>query len=175
MTTAQPSVSRFQVVERPFALPAKCLVCGGGNKRSVDFGSNIRNYGAVYLCIDCVGEAARQFGFLSPGELVDSKLKAEQSLNTYLNDNNLVVISREQYNTIADAVRSLSDDFSLLGATIPVLDDEAAAQEPDGSAESADDKSDAKQPPAGQKPKSSRQRRSNDVPSDPSNEFEFDA
>ena len=175
MTTAQSSTSRFQVVERPFALPAKCLVCGGGNKRSLDFVCNIPIYGAVDLCIECVGEAARQFGFLSPGELVDSKLRTEQSLNTYLNDNDLVVISREQYNSIADAVRSLSDDFSLLGATISVPDDEAAAQEPDGSTEPVDDNADAEQPPAGQKPKPSRQRRSNDVPSDSSNEFEFDA
>lgn len=164
--TAQPSVSRFQVVERPYALPAKCCVCGNGTRQAVDFGSNVQNYGAIYMCVECLGEAARQIGFVAPDRLVAEKLGAEQSVNKYLSENDLVVVSRDTYSSIADAVRSLHDDFSGLRAVVSVPDDAEPTPESVGDDSVSDDDVDAELAPAGQKRKPSRQRRSDDVSDD---------
>lgn len=172
--TAQPSISRFQVVERPTALPAKCAVCGGGNRPSVDFGVNVRNYGAVYFCDECIGEAARQFGFVSPGELVASKVGAEQSAIKYLSENNLVAIDRGFYDSIVDAVRSLYDDISVLRPVLSLQDDAESAQESTGDTETSSDNSNSEQPASGQKPRASSKRRSSSVPVNPSDELGFD-
>lgn len=49
--------SRFQFLPRPAAAPGKCSCCGSVERPVVDFGLDIEIYGAVVLCVLCVGEA----------------------------------------------------------------------------------------------------------------------
>ena len=48
---------RFKMLERPVALPGKCACCGAVNKPVLDFNFDLDFYGAVYLCVECLGEA----------------------------------------------------------------------------------------------------------------------
>ena len=50
---------RFQYLERPAALPGKCACCGAVDKPVIDFGFDLDFYGVIYLCVDCLGEAAQ--------------------------------------------------------------------------------------------------------------------
>lgn len=56
LTEAQIN-GRFKFLERPAALPGKCACCGAVDKPVLDFGMDLDFYGAVYLCVECLGEA----------------------------------------------------------------------------------------------------------------------
>lgn len=72
---------RFKVTERPLVTPGKCAACGSVERPVVDFGLDIDFYGAVLLCVQCVGEAHEAFNIngqtptTQPSELLllDSK------------------------------------------------------------------------------------------------------
>lgn len=56
---------RFKFLDRPAALPGKCACCGSVERPVVDFNFDLDFYGAVYLCTDCLGEAASIAGILN--------------------------------------------------------------------------------------------------------------
>lgn len=62
--------SRLTIREWPDVPPSKCIVCGANHRRDgrkyIDFGLNIKMYGAVYFCTICVSEAAKMLGYLNP-------------------------------------------------------------------------------------------------------------
>lgn len=177
--TAQPSLSRMQVLDRPYLLPGKCVCCGTVDRPVVDLGMSLDRYGVVYFCEDCIGEAARQFGYSSPADSMGAALGAEQSFDKYLNDNDLVVIDRGLYDSITDSVRSLYDALPVRRDDLHVVDATEELGESEGTdsgvPESDDANSDAPVTSAGQKPRANRQRRPSSVPSNPSDEFDFNA
>lgn len=138
--TVQTSASRFHLVDRPTVLPAKCMVCGNGSRPCIDFGFNFDRYGAVYICVECITEAGRVVGLISPSDITSERLKSEQSSNKYLNDNDLVAVPREFYDVATDAVRNLSDALSAAVFTTPVEDahGESAADDADSFLDGTD-------------------------------------
>jgi hypothetical protein len=74
-------------MERPAAFPGKCAVCGSVNKPVIDFGSSIdftdpsiNGYGVVYLCVDCVVEAAMQTGLVVPISVFDTAVHQAENV-----------------------------------------------------------------------------------------------
>lgn len=173
--TVQTSISKFHWLERPAALPAKCISCGSVNKPVIDFGMSLNRYGAVYFCEDCIGEAARVMGFIKPEEAIAQKLKSEQSTNDYLSSNDLVAVPRGIYADLNDAIDNLSSAVAGIVLHLPMED---SADEPeaelDSSSDSAGDDSTSNEPPA--KPKrTSGKRRPDDVSGDSGDELFADS
>lgn len=65
---------RFQVLQRPKALPGNCCVCGAVNKPVVDFGLSLDWYGAVYICVEDLQAAARIVGMVDRQTLIQAEL-----------------------------------------------------------------------------------------------------
>jgi hypothetical protein len=169
--TVQTSISKFRWLELPAALPAKCISCGAVDRPVIDFGMSFDRYGAVYFCEDCIGEAARVFGYIKPQEAIAQGLKSEQSANNYLANNDLVAVPSGIYADIRSALSDLHSVADSIVLYIPVEDAEESREgDTDGSDDSAGNDS---EPVAddGSKPKSSRKRRSDDVPSNPSDDL----
>lgn len=113
---SEPSIaaSRFQFLESPSRLPGKCAVCGRVNVPVVDFGANLHQMNSVwvlYLCFDCVNEAVRVFR-VAIGIERDEEQKAAHSFDKHLADNNLKVITNEQYDNLVFASEYLGAAFS---------------------------------------------------------------
>ena len=173
--TVQTSLSKFRWLERPAALPAKCIACGAVNKPVIDFGMSFDRYGAVYFCEDCIQEAARVFGFISPQEAIAQKVKSEQSANSYLADNDLVAVPRGIYDDIRSSLSDLNSAADGIVLYLPLEDAEESREgDTDSSDDSAGDDSESDSD-NGSKPKSSGKRRSNDVSGDSSDDELFAA
>lgn len=169
--TVQTSLSKFRWLERPAALPAKCISCGAVDRPVIDFGMSFDRYGAVYFCEDCIGEAARVMGFVKPQEAITQKLRSEQSTNDYLSNNDLVAVPRGIYDDLNDAIDNLSSAVAGIVLHLPVEDDaDESAPEPDSSSDSAGDDSVTDESPAETKRAPSK-RRSNDVSGDSGDEL----
>lgn len=136
--SVQPSSSRFQWVERPVAAPGKCISCGSANRSCVDFGLNFDLYGAVYFCEDCIGAAARVFGFKSIGEVASGRMGAEQSASTYLQDNGLVAVPSGLFDLVRGAVNDLSGAVDDSLHYLPLEDDESESGTDDAESEVTD-------------------------------------
>lgn len=50
--------SRFKLLERPFAHPGKCAVCGATSRPVIDFDLDLEDYGVVYFCVQCLTQVA---------------------------------------------------------------------------------------------------------------------
>lgn len=61
---------RFQLLQRPAALPGNCAICGAVDKPVVDFGLTVEFFGAVYICVEDMKAAARILNLI-PKELLD--------------------------------------------------------------------------------------------------------
>lgn len=73
MTETQ-TASRFQVLPVPQVSPGKCACCGSVNRPVVDFGFDVDYYGTVYLCKNCVCEAATRFDMVPFSELEQERI-----------------------------------------------------------------------------------------------------
>jgi hypothetical protein len=118
--TVQSLASRFHWLEKPAALPAKCVVCGAVDHPVVDFNFSMEYYGVVYFCESCLGEAARVIGFVAPQDLTTDNLGIEQSVNKYLTENDLVAVPRDFINMATDSVHSLSNVFATIVYDLPM-------------------------------------------------------
>jgi hypothetical protein len=76
LTEAQIN-GRFQIVDRPLALPGKCAVCGAVDRPVVDFGFDLDDYGVVYICVDDFKAGARLLGLVDVSQLVQPSLPDE--------------------------------------------------------------------------------------------------
>jgi hypothetical protein len=74
----------------------------------VDFGLNLQRYGAVMLCEFCVCEAAERFGMVRPETLENSSLRTGQSVEDYLMQRNLKVVTYELYDSILSVISRFS-------------------------------------------------------------------
>lgn len=120
------SSERFQILDRPTALPGKCVICGfaGGEnsdgRKFVDFGFDLDFYGAVIFCENCFVSGQNTLGWLSPDQALKLKFVAqenEEKLQRALSEN--------------AKLRSALDSLHFLGdstADIPV-DTNAGTQE----------------------------------------------
>lgn len=113
--TASPLTSRFQIVERPYAHPGKCAVCGSTDRPSVDFGLDVEDYGVVYLCLVCLSEVGQIIGLVPEQRVRDAEIEAGQSITAWLNQRELKVITNEQLDLLTAGVTSLST------ALVPVV------------------------------------------------------
>lgn len=80
---------RFQILNRPMALPAKCCVCGAVNKPVLDFGLSLDWYGAVYICVEDLQAAARIVGMVdeqAQTELVQAPIPEKEITDGFLTD-----------------------------------------------------------------------------------------
>jgi hypothetical protein len=69
---------KFQLVDEPFMLPQKCAACGTQKLIPyIDFGLNIKRYGRVYFCKECLIEAANVINYTAP---VSSQLEELERL-----------------------------------------------------------------------------------------------
>lgn len=167
--TAQPLLSRFQIVERPLALPGKCASCGSTDRPCVDFGCDIEDYGVVYFCLTCLTEIAQVIGLVPEQRVRDAELEAGQSVTDWLNARDLKVITNEQLAVLTDGVTRLST------ALVPVVFDrvhhgDESGGTNDGAAGSeapADDEKPADSPQQDSKPRG--RGRPAGIPSDSSN------
>lgn len=66
---------RVQILDRPLALPGKCIICGASDnddgREYIDVGFEIEYYGVVYFCTHCFGEIALASGFTRIKNLED--------------------------------------------------------------------------------------------------------
>lgn len=114
---------RFQVSERPIRKPGNCACCGSASKPVVSFGTNILRYGCVYLCVDCVTEAATKFGMVPKTTLEDNSQETSQLVESYLSQHNFRVVTNELY----DAVNRLIDFVSSSNSSVSTAQPEKAS------------------------------------------------
>lgn len=58
--------SRFSIHDVPPLPPGICFICGAGSvddRKFLDFGKQVKWYGAVYFCSMCIREISEAFGF----------------------------------------------------------------------------------------------------------------
>lgn len=119
------TTSRYKVLERPYALPGKCVTCGATDRPVVDTNWNIDYYGAVYFCVFCLSEVARVIGMVDGSELREAEADSAKAFNNYVNDHNLKVVKNEQYEYWAATVSNLHNDFAsnIHVVDVPVSED----------------------------------------------------
>lgn len=72
--------ARITRIANPVASPGCCVICGK-SEHPLGFAAtdnlDFEFYGTVYFCADCIGDYARVFGYLSPGDFVELKSQLE--------------------------------------------------------------------------------------------------
>lgn len=123
--------ARFQLIPRPLVAPGKCAVCGTTERAVVDFGAYVDWFGAIYLCVSCLAEAAATIGMVSGDEYAEAQRVTSQSFSSYLVQHDLMVVDSEWYERAANLFGSLpisdayaricgGDDFALeIGDQVP--------------------------------------------------------
>lgn len=128
--TTNPVQSRIQVIERPVAYPGKCAICGAVARPVVDWGLELEDYGAVYFCLDCIGQTATALGYV-PGDEHASVLKQLDGM-AYR-----VIVATERVKVFKDELAANYE--CLVRATNSDLFGEPVVINEDESAESTDD------------------------------------
>ena len=114
--------SRFKLLPKPYNSPGKCACCGAVDRPVVDFGFALLGYGVVVLCVLCISEAARKVGMVSETLLSDNQRATDQIVTEYLSQNNLKVITDEQFGSVLSAVAGLSEFAVSTGSLVPEKD-----------------------------------------------------
>lgn len=112
--------SRFQVYPSPVASPGKCGVCGAVDRPVVDFNMTIQFYGAVYICITCMTEAAQVINLVPKSDLIEAQDSLTQSFDKTLLEKDLVAIPRVDFAGIIVGLGTILSDVSnsAVGTTI---------------------------------------------------------
>lgn len=75
--------SRFSVHDTPPLLPGTCFICNIGSgvddRKFLDFGKQLKWYGAIYFCSECVREIAEALNFY-PAEVMEMLLESNGEL-----------------------------------------------------------------------------------------------
>mgnify|MGYP007132574797 CR=1 FL=1 len=135
--------SRFQVLERPVAHPGKCRCCGSALNKVVDFGAD-DDEGVIYLCENCIIEAASRFGAVTAQEhqatvsQLNDVLRANEKAGEYANE--LTTDIGFATSRFFDRIRGLADSEST-EASSPDSDESGDSDsENSGDAERTDNK-----------------------------------
>ncbi len=118
---------RFKMLERPASLPGKCACCGAVNKPVLDFNFDLDFYGAVYLCVDCLGEAftIMRDTYASAGsQAVPLPTVNVEAVDEYLrtvteSTNRLISLLPASYFDIEDSAEDAEGSDGESGETIP--------------------------------------------------------
>lgn len=108
---------KFQVVTDPFIAPQKCAACNTQKiGLYIDFGLQIKRYGRVYFCKECLLEASNTIHYIPP---VSSDLKEIQRLKEEnANLTHLLAIDLHGLRSYLDSVLTKpEDDESVESAT----------------------------------------------------------
>lgn len=148
------SSDRIQILDRPVALPAHCVVCGftGGTesdgRKFIDFNFDLDFYGAVIFCDKCFLTGINGLGYLSPEQALKLKQEREEltgKLQTALAEN--------------AKLRSALDSLSFLGSSDSV-------SSPVASDKSLPETSEDSEPDDNRSTKSTNKRGSKNIPDD---------
>lgn len=109
---------KFQLVEDPFLIPQACAACNTQKiGLYIDFGLQIKRYGRVYFCKECLIEAANAINYTAPvsSELLELRKLREENANL----THLLTIDLHGLRTYLDSVLPKSEmDEQIPGATI---------------------------------------------------------
>lgn len=109
--------SRFKLLDRPYAHPGKCAVCGAVNRPVVDFDLELDEYGAVYFCVTCLTQVAIDNLDLVQGEVLRSTRSTVEELNNKLN------ISAKVTDDYIENISNLHRDYVRVLNRVPSLSD----------------------------------------------------
>lgn len=110
--------SRFKLLDKPFAHPGKCAVCGAVNRSVVDFDLDLDEYGRVYFCVTCLTQVAHDnLDMVDAHELRAAQLTVEEL-------NHKLSISAEATNDYIEGIRSLHSDYIRSIHSLPDLSDD---------------------------------------------------
>lgn len=104
--------SRFKLLDRPVAIPGKCVVCGAVDRPVVDTGWSIDYYGVVYFCVFCLTEVAEVIGMINGKLLQAAEMNSARQFEDYIQKNELKVITNEQYLLWTGLISDLHADFA---------------------------------------------------------------
>lgn len=109
-----PVQGRFALLDKPFANPGKCAVCGSSNKPVVDFNFNLDWYGAVYFCVECLAEVGRVIDLVPRKESLNLERESTESILKYCDDNGLVLLTEEYYGKLVNTISSIKSAFDSI-------------------------------------------------------------
>src|SRR6267154_5195941 len=75
--------SKFSVHDHPLLPPGSCFICNTGDvddRKFLDFGKQVKFYGAIYFCSECIREIAEALGF-HPSEMLYALLAANEEFS----------------------------------------------------------------------------------------------
>lgn len=135
--------SRFQVLERPVSTPGKCRCCGSAVNKVVDFGAD-DDEGVIYLCENCIIEAASRFGAVTAQEhqatvsQLNDVLRANEKAGEYANE--LTADIGFAASRFFDRIRGMADSEGTETGSPDGENSGDSDSEDSGDAESADNK-----------------------------------
>lgn len=109
---------KFQVVTDPFMVPQSCAACNTQKMGLyIDFGLQIKRYGRIYFCKECLIEAANAINYTAPvsSDLLELRKLREENANL----THLLTVDLHGLRTYLDSVLSKSEmDEQVSGAAI---------------------------------------------------------
>lgn len=104
--------SRFKLLDRPVAIPGRCVVCGAVDRPVVDTGWSIDYYGVVYFCVLCLAEVSGVIGMVDGKLLQAAEMDSARQFEVYIQKHELKVITNEQHLFWLTTVSRLYDDIT---------------------------------------------------------------
>jgi hypothetical protein len=101
------------LLDRPQAIPGKCVVCGAVDRPVVDTTWSIDYYGVVYFCVFCLTEVASIIGMVDGKLLEAAEANSARQIEDYIQKNDLKVITNEQYFSWVDLISRLHADITI--------------------------------------------------------------
>lgn len=148
--------SRVNLLERPFISPGKCIMCGAVDRPVVDFGANIRNYGAVMFCTTCITELGSAVGLVPESLVINTEKAVGVIVSDFLAAHNLMAVSSEYIINLGDSLNNLSAGFVSSMYDFSVQDTEDVSDDSVGNASSdTEERSDSDSSSSGSKQPSS--------------------
>lgn len=109
---------KFQVVTDPFMVPQSCAACNTQKiGLYIDFGLQIKRYGRVYFCKECLIEAANAINYTAPvsSDLLELRKLREENANL----THLLTVDLRGLQSYLDSVLPKSEvDEQVPGAAI---------------------------------------------------------
>lgn len=109
---------KFQVVTDPFMVPQSCAACNTQKiGQYIDFGLQIKRFGRVYFCKECLLEAANAINYTAPvsSDLLELRKLREENANL----THLLTVDLRGLQSYLDSVLPKSEmDEQVPGAAI---------------------------------------------------------
>lgn len=116
--------SRFSINDTASLPPGVCFICnvGGGvdDRKFLDFGKQMKWYGAVYFCSECIKEIAQALDFYpaevmkmlleSNGELVEANIKIKKEMESIRDSHRAIARTLSNCTCSSDGSHSHDDE-----------------------------------------------------------------